>query len=287
MKSALLACAGVLAAARAATAVDVLVLSSTDQAVDDAVVQALESRGHQATIGPAFSNFTDAVDLGAYDVVYFQANVNWPNPDMPESGQDSLLAFIDAGGGLVTGEWVSFRVGPKLHTLHAALPVLYQLYGSSPSTTFTQVTPDAVLNKGLAGTLEFPLDYYGGSESLFVPKCGAAVYYRSATQGPGAVGWHYGVGRVLSFSTVNGPLQAADPEFGTLLSNAMSWAALGGGGQAGFSADCDGSGLLDLFDFLCYANAFNAGDPGAECDGDDGLSLFDFLCFVNLFNAGC
>jgi hypothetical protein len=52
-------------------------------------------------------------------------------------------------------------------------------------------------------------------------------------------------------------------------------------------ADCDGSGLLDLFDFLCFTNGFNAGDPGADLTGDGVLDLFDFLAFVNLFNAGC
>jgi len=51
--------------------------------------------------------------------------------------------------------------------------------------------------------------------------------------------------------------------------------------------DCDGSGSLDLFDFLCFANAFNVGDPYADCDGSGGLDLFDFLCFTNAFNAGC
>jgi hypothetical protein len=51
--------------------------------------------------------------------------------------------------------------------------------------------------------------------------------------------------------------------------------------------DFTGDGTLDLFDFLAYVNAFNAGDPGAECNGDGSLDLFDFLCFVNAFNAGC
>ncbi len=52
-------------------------------------------------------------------------------------------------------------------------------------------------------------------------------------------------------------------------------------------ADCTGDGVLDLFDFLCYVNLFNAGDNAADCDGNGGLDLFDFLCFVNDFNAGC
>jgi hypothetical protein len=53
------------------------------------------------------------------------------------------------------------------------------------------------------------------------------------------------------------------------------------------AADCDDSGGLDLFDFLCFVTAFNAGDPVADCDASGGLDVFDFLCFVNAFNKGC
>ncbi len=52
-------------------------------------------------------------------------------------------------------------------------------------------------------------------------------------------------------------------------------------------ADCDGSGGLDFFDFLCFQNLFAAGDPGADCDGSGGLDFFDFLCFQNAFAGGC
>ena len=52
-------------------------------------------------------------------------------------------------------------------------------------------------------------------------------------------------------------------------------------------ADCDASGGLDFFDFLCYQNLFGAGDPAADCDGSGGLDFFDFLCFQNEFAAGC
>jgi hypothetical protein len=52
-------------------------------------------------------------------------------------------------------------------------------------------------------------------------------------------------------------------------------------------ADCDGTGALDFFDFLCFQGLFSAGDPAADCDGDGELTLFDFLCFQNAFVAGC
>ena len=52
-------------------------------------------------------------------------------------------------------------------------------------------------------------------------------------------------------------------------------------------ADCDQSGELDLFDFLCFKNLFAAADPAADCDESGVLDLFDFLCFQNAFAAGC
>jgi hypothetical protein len=52
-------------------------------------------------------------------------------------------------------------------------------------------------------------------------------------------------------------------------------------------ADCDGSGELDFFDFLCFQEAFAAGGPYANCDGAGGLDFFDFLCFQGEFVDGC
>lgn len=51
--------------------------------------------------------------------------------------------------------------------------------------------------------------------------------------------------------------------------------------------DLDGSGGLDLFDFLAFTNLFNAQDPAADWNADGAFDLFDFLGFVNSFNAGC
>ena len=53
------------------------------------------------------------------------------------------------------------------------------------------------------------------------------------------------------------------------------------------AADCDGSGALDVFDFLCFQNRFAAAAPAADCDGSGELDFFDFLCFQTAFGAGC
>ncbi len=53
-------------------------------------------------------------------------------------------------------------------------------------------------------------------------------------------------------------------------------------------ADIDGDGVLTIFDFLGFQNAFDAGDISiADFDGDGVLTIFDFLAFQNEFDAGC
>ena len=59
-------------------------------------------------------------------------------------------------------------------------------------------------------------------------------------------------------------------------------------------ADCDQStesGVLDIFDFLCFQSLFVTNQPEAcDCDTATGAGVcdtFDFLCFQRLFLAGC
>lgn len=52
-------------------------------------------------------------------------------------------------------------------------------------------------------------------------------------------------------------------------------------------ADCDGSGALNILDFVCFQQKFVSGDLGADCDGSGALNILDFVCFQQAFQAGC
>jgi len=52
-------------------------------------------------------------------------------------------------------------------------------------------------------------------------------------------------------------------------------------------ADCTGEGSLDVFDFLCFQDAFVVADPYADCDENSVFDVFDFLCFQDAFVTGC
>jgi hypothetical protein len=102
------------------------------------------------------------------------------------------------------------------------------------------------------------------------------------TQGGGTVDFKVPAGAYWGFG-----VETEDGQYGA--GHLGIWAVRGWATppQKDCYADCDGSGILDFFDFLCYTNLFNAGSMDADCDGNGGLDFFDFLCFTNEFNAGC
>ena len=55
----------------------------------------------------------------------------------------------------------------------------------------------------------------------------------------------------------------------------------------GCYADCTGEGTLDIFDFICFQDAFAVNDPYADCTGNGVYDIFDFICFQDAFAIGC
>jgi choice-of-anchor B domain-containing protein len=52
-------------------------------------------------------------------------------------------------------------------------------------------------------------------------------------------------------------------------------------------ADCDGSGTLNIDDFICFQTNFALGDLAADCDASGNLNIDDFICFQTTFALGC
>ncbi len=52
-------------------------------------------------------------------------------------------------------------------------------------------------------------------------------------------------------------------------------------------ADCDGSGTLNIDDFICFQTNYALGDPSADCDGSGNLNIDDFICFQTFYALGC
>ncbi|MCA9279873.1 MAG: aryl-sulfate sulfotransferase [Phycisphaeraceae bacterium] len=52
-------------------------------------------------------------------------------------------------------------------------------------------------------------------------------------------------------------------------------------------ADCDENTMLNIFDYICFGNAYSASELYADCDGNGSLNVFDYICFGNAYAAGC
>ncbi len=52
-------------------------------------------------------------------------------------------------------------------------------------------------------------------------------------------------------------------------------------------ADCDASGALNVYDYICFQTRFALGDPYADCDGSGVRNANDYVCFQTRFALGC
>ncbi|MCA9278106.1 MAG: hypothetical protein H6815_04865 [Phycisphaeraceae bacterium] len=65
--------------------------------------------------------------------------------------------------------------------------------------------------------------------------------------------------------------------------DALGWTYV----DIGCYADCDQSGTINIFDYICFGNAYANQDPYADCDQSGMLNVFDYICFGNAYAGGC
>ncbi len=74
----------------------------------------------------------------------------------------------------------------------------------------------------------------------------------------------------------------------TTATGSLTLVGTGTGTPVGCTADCDGSGTLNIDDIDCFVTAFLGSDlAAADCDGNGTLNIDDIDCFVTSFLAGC
>jgi hypothetical protein len=216
---------------RRAKADNVLLLSTGVTANDTAVVNLLDADGHTVTVSSTpYYDYTGSPSLSSYSAVILLQNNNGDGDPIPAAGQTALLNYVNGGGGLLTGEWTVWNNAALGYNtiLAPLLPVIpSSAYNYNSPITYSQATANSVLNNGLPSSFTFTGYDNGGTETYFQPKNGATVYYGSSyggtPPGDGVIGWNYGSGRVLSLSTLAGPSELSDPNYGTLFSNAVTF----------------------------------------------------------------
>jgi len=231
--AAVIACGLISLATTRARAGKVLILGDGSDTDTRAVQTLLDANGQTATIGPAISSFTGAGGAGGsltgyQAVVLLDGDGTSGGYDMSSAGQTALLNFVKSGHGLVTGEWADpSKTSPNpMNILDAALPVMPDTSSDSiTSLSYSRDATNSMLDAGVSSSFGFTADKDGGTEDDFTRRTGATVYYSSSggDSPDGLVGWYYGSGMVLSFSTLCGPDELGNKNYGQLFCNSVKW----------------------------------------------------------------
>jgi hypothetical protein len=168
--------------------------------------------------------------LADFKAVVILNSTNYGAGSMPEAGQTALLNYVNSGGGMITGEWFIWNIdlGNRHKNLDPLVPADATGFKAASTTIYSQVTTDAIINNGIGASFDFPMNAATGAESLLNAKTGATVFYNSSNTGRnGLIGWSYGAGRVLSFSSLISEVELADTDYARLLGNSVRWVTLG------------------------------------------------------------
>jgi hypothetical protein len=215
----------------------VLLIGSGDSTNTSLLQSILTAQGDTVTVGPTYTNFTGGNLTGYSDVLLVPNGNSFTMGDMPVSGQQALVNYVNSGGGLVTSEYLMEKTLAQqdFQILNAAIPVAASNIDTDNSPiTFSKLTNDLVMNANLPNSFTFQATSTSGSptEHFYVPKAGATAFFTtnqwtSAFGGEpayGVVGWNYGQGRVVSISTALDNTSLTDPNFAQLVDNAVNWA---------------------------------------------------------------
>jgi hypothetical protein len=218
-------------------ALSVYISSNGDAADNTALQNLLTSAGYSWTMGVAPASLSGTTNFGSADVILLNMGGSATPQLIPTAGQNNLVAFVNAGGGLVTGEWAAFN--PNNNTiLKGIMPVVGTwTYSTVNPIKYTSVTADPIMNAGGLGTkdITFTATNHSGTAVQLVKKTtgNPIVFYSANTpaSSSGVVGWEDvggpTGGRVLSFNCILGweTLAASNADFRTLLVNGINWAS--------------------------------------------------------------
>ena len=55
----------------------------------------------------------------------------------------------------------------------------------------------------------------------------------------------------------------------------------------GCPADCNGDGVLNILDFVCFQGEWQSQTGAGDCDGNGLYNILDFVCYQGTFQQGC
>jgi trehalose utilization protein len=145
--------------------------------------------------------------------------------DMPAAGQEALVEFVSAGGGLIMTEWVTYESRSGAYTsMHDLLLYEPSQWNYATGTETFTVVQDHPITAGLPASFSVP--YHAGNPGGVKPDATVLI---SGSMLPSAVAVkQYGAGRIVQFAVAGnyvGTPFISSPDMQTLLINSVKWAA--------------------------------------------------------------
>jgi len=139
--------------------------------------------------------------------------------DMAASGQDSLVAYVNAGGGLLTTGWFPIQVGNGNYTTLSTFLLRSLSYGIVDSEKMVVAQPHPITS-GMPDTTIFETGFVVGTAAQ------GTVMMTGPLSGDAVVAASFGAGKVVEYSWVGDyagwfPYQTAGVQ--TLLVNTINW----------------------------------------------------------------
>jgi hypothetical protein len=194
-----------------------------------------------------------------------------------------IVDYINSGGKVVVSTWgdTGFGGWPQLLTPMGATGGASFSMQSNPSVTSTGTAEADAIFAGVTTPITAFGSFWGSDGVQATLDAGSVPVAQQGGVGNPIV-WVGNDGSTIGSWVVDEMSDSAQAI--QLWENYLNFVL---GGSDPCRVDCDGDGSLTIFDFLCFQNAFDSGDPYADFDGDGALTIFDFLAFQNEFDAGC
>ncbi len=221
---------------------------------------------HQVKPGSAVIN--KVIDLNAFGVGFSNASNNFVPASHPGAGRFKLCSWSG-------GQWYDASVVPDgagTYDLANVTEVPGSLLSGGPEGfTYVPIGSPLFPNPSLVVS-----EYSGGS---------VGVYEVNGTGDP-----ILGTRRTFVSGLAGAEGAFIDPISGDFLFSTFS-----GGNHVvvvrGFAStcypDCDGNGVLNVNDYICFQTKFALGDPYADCDNNGVRNVNDYICFQTKFALGC
>jgi Zn-dependent metalloprotease/subtilisin family serine protease len=114
--------------------------------------------------------------------------------DMPSSGQDSIVRYVQNGGGLITSEWIGYEIENGRYSILKSIIPFTRTSGTSGTETYT-VTKQHQISEGVDNSFSVST-----ATSIGVANAGEIIISGSVA-GAALVAAQYGKGKVVSFAS--------------------------------------------------------------------------------------